>query len=322
MKNFKHITGAFVGKGGLEIFFQTWTAPKPKGILVLAHGLGEHSGRYMNIIEALDGKNISVYALDHRGHGKSAGKRGHIDAIGDFIYDLKTFVTMVHDEGKNLPLMLMGHSMGGLIACKYALTYPDDMDALVLSSAGLKIAAAIPQWKETLGKFFSKYIPALQMPNGLDANDLSHDQKVIDAYVNDPLVHNLASARFFTEFMGTGAECLDRAAELSMPLLVFHGKEDKIVDYRGSEVVYGKASTPRGAKTLHIFPDLYHETMNEAEPQKSRVIGIVSSWILAHMVKVKPAAKAKPVKAKKAAAPKAKAKKKPAPAKKKSKARK
>ncbi len=315
MSNFKHITGTFVGRGGLEIFFQSWIAAKPRGILILAHGLGEHSGRYMNIINALEGKGISIHALDHRGHGKSAGKRGHIDSITDFIYDLKTFINLVRGDEEKIPLMLMGHSMGGLIACRYAQTYPDDIDALVLSSAGLKIAAEIPPWKETAGRFFSRHIPGLQMPNGLDANDLSHDKKVVDDYVNDPLVHNLASARFFTEFMAAGAECLERASMLTMPLLVFHGKADAIVDYRGSEIVFEKASTPRPDKTLQIFTDLYHETMNEAEPAKTKVISFVSSWIVSHMKKRKPAKKSAAPSGKKPTAKKAA--KKPAPKKKK-----
>jgi alpha-beta hydrolase superfamily lysophospholipase len=276
MKTYSHNTGTFIGKGGTEIFFQNWIVDKPRGILVIAHGVGEHSGRYDNIINELKGSGISVYALDHRGHGKSGGKRGHVDSFMDYVYDLKLFIDLIREENRSVHLVLLGHSMGGAIACRYALTYSDDMDALILSSPGLIFGGDAPAWKKKMAVILSKYLPSITMATGLATKDLSHDRAVIDAYENDPLVHDRMSPRLFTEFVNNGVECLERASELSIPLLVFHGKEDRIVDYHGSEQVYQKASSSN--KVMHIYEGLFHETMNETD--KKKVLKMVAQWIV------------------------------------------
>mgnify|MGYP005836440075 FL=1 len=281
MKGYTHGTGTFIGKGGIEIYFQAWRAERPKGIVVISHGLGEHSGRYANIIERMRGSGVSFYALDHRGHGRSGGTRGHVASFMEYIRDLKVFINQIKDEYGTLPIVLLGHSLGGLIAMKYALTHPDDMKALVLSSAGLVPAVAVPAWKKKMGLFFSKHIPTLAMSNGLDAAELSHDRSVVDAYVNDPLVHDRVTSRWYAEFTATEEECLRRASELDMPLLVIHGKADAIVDYRGSEKVYAEARSKD--KTLHLFPGLYHETMNETPSERAKVLDVVAKWIVSHL---------------------------------------
>ncbi len=317
MADYKHDTGTFVGKGGTEIFFQSWTVANPRGVLVIAHGLGEHSGRYGNIIERLKGGGVSIYALDHRGHGKSGGRKGHVDSFMDFIYDLKIYINLVRDENRKAPLILLGHSMGGVIALKYALTYPDDVNSLILSSAGLVPAFEVPKLKLSMGKFFSKHMPSLTLSNGLKPEDLSHDASVVQAYIKDPLVHDRITARWSTEYLDTAAECIERSSGLKMPLLVFHGQGDRIVDYRASETVFKKASAKN--KELHIFPDLYHETMNEVVQDRKKVLDMAAGWILRRLGKgtaaapKKAAAKktAKPAKTKKAAVKKPAGKKAP-----------
>lgn len=276
MNSYTHNTGTFIGKGGTEIFFQNWCVDKPRGILVIAHGIGEHSGRYDNIISELKGGNVSIYALDHRGHGRSSGKRGHVDSFMDYVYDLKLFIDLIREENNAIPLILLGHSMGGVIACKYALEYSEDINGLILSSAGVIPAVHVPAIKKKLSGISSKYTPSMPFSTGLDTSCLSHDAAVIDAYENDRLVHDKVTARWFTEFMKAGDECINRSLEIRMPLLVFSGKDDKIVDYRGSEALFNNASSL--SKELHVFEGLYHETMNETENKK--VLQTVSRWIL------------------------------------------
>jgi acylglycerol lipase len=275
MNTYTHNTGTFIGKGGTEIFFQNWIVDNPRGILVIAHGVGEHSGRYENIISELEGSRISIYALDHRGHGRSGGKRGHIDSFMDYVYDLKLFIDLIKEEHVKAPLILLGHSMGGVIANKYALTYPDDLNGIVLSSPGLVPTVKIAAWKLSMANAISKYLPELHQPTNLDTSMLSHDSNVIEAYENDRLVHRKVTARWFTEFMNACKECLRDASQLNLPILVFHGKEDKIVNYQGSERVFHNATTR--IKELYLFEGLYHETMNELE--KKKVLSVVVKWI-------------------------------------------
>jgi acylglycerol lipase len=306
MEEYSHNMGTFIGKGGVEIFFQSWGVKKPKGVVVIAHGLGEHSGRYSNIIEKLRGKGISFYALDHRGHGRSGGKRGHVMSFMEYVYDLKLLIDFVKMDNKKLPLILLGHSMGGVISIKYALAYPEDVSGLILSSAGLVTVLEVPRWKESLGRFFSRNIPGLTMPSGLPPEFISRDAAVVEAYKNDPLVHDKVSTRWFTEFTNASKECLSRASELDMPLLLFHGIDDKLVDYRGTERVYEAAASKD--KTLYLFEGLYHEAMNELPEDRNRVLDVVGKWILKRVVKKKAASRAMPSKAKKAQAVKARKK--------------
>jgi len=322
MQDYTHATGTIIGKDGFEIFFQSWIARKPEGVLVIAHGLGEHSGRYANLINALSGKGVHVYALDHRGHGMSAGKRGHVNSFSEYTDDLKIFMNIVKNYHPDLPVILLGHSMGGVIAFSYALAYPNDINALILSSAGLIPAVEPPAVKAKMALFFSKILPGVAVSNELDAEQISHDRKTIDTYISDPLVHDRITFKWFSEFVAEEQKCMDHAADLNMPLLVFHGTDDRICDFSGSILTHEKASSKD--KTIHLFEGLYHETMNEVEFERAKVLDMVSTWITKHIKPAKaaksglvkkaapkksaaPAGKAKSAPAKKAA-PKAKAK--------------
>lgn len=304
MAAFQHSTGTFIGKGGIEIFFQQWEVTNPKAILVIIHGLGEHSGRYGNLIDALQNKGIAIYGLDHRGFGRSGGKRGHVDSFMDYIYDMKIFVNMIKDKHPGKPVIMLGHSMGGVLALKYALTHAEDLDALILSSPGLVPAIKVPAWKKNLAVFLSSRIPSLTMPSGLDATTISRDKEVVKQYLSDPLVHDKVTPRFYVEMMNTIDECINRCGEIKLPLLLFHGTADALVLDEASKIVYQKASSKD--KTLKLFEGLYHETMNELEPDRKKVLSFVANWIAAHAKKTtatkpkasKPVKKAAPKKAK------------------------
>jgi len=281
VSKYNYTQGTFSGKGNIEIAFQGWAVDRPKAVVVVVHGLGEHSGRYMNIIETMAGKGISFFGLDHRGHGRSQGIRGHIDSFMDYIIDLKTFVNMVHEAHKDTPVIMLGHSLGGAIACRYALTYQNDIDGLILSSAALMPAVKIPAIKRMAGVVLSKIFPTVNMANELDSIYLSHDENVVKAYNEDPLVHGLVTPRFFTEFTANGQFCLDHASQLRLPLLIFHGTGDRFCNIKGSEFVYERSLSED--KKFEVFPDLYHETMNETVKEKAKVLAVVSKWMLAHI---------------------------------------
>jgi lysophospholipase len=206
--------------------------------------------------------------------------------------------------------------MGGAIAFKYALTHPSDISALILSSAGLVPAVEVPKALDVVARLGSKLFPSVTSSNQIDASLISHDSAYVADYTADPMVHDKISFRWYTEMLATTRECLERAGELAMPLLVFHGTDDKIVDFSGSITTHEKASSKD--KTIHLFQGLYHETMNEVEHERTKVLSVVTAWILKHLP-----AKGKAVKDKAAAKPakKAPAKKKAAPKKAKPKAK-
>lgn len=309
MESYSHDTGSFTGKGGVEIFFQKWLVEKARAVLIIAHGLGEYSGRYGNLLNSLAGKKISVFAIDHRGHGKSDGKRGHVDSFMDYVYDLKLFIEFIKEENRGLPVILLGHSMGGVITARYSMTYPDDISLIVMSSPGLAPSFKVPEWKKGLASFFSSRIGSLSFPNGLSVEGISHDSEVVNAYENDPLIHNKVSARWVVEFMRATEECMANAKNIRKPILLLHGKGDCIADYKATEEFYNSVSSVN--KKLYLYEGLYHETMNETAEEREKVLRDVTGWIMKNLETVQKApekkeaaAKAKP--AVKKAAPKTK----------------
>lgn len=278
MSDYIHQVGEFSSPDGVKLFNQTWKRDQAKGVLIICHGLGDHSSRYANLLNAIQNSDLSVYALDHRGHGRSGGKKGHIMSFDEYVDDFNLLVKKAREENPDLPLIILGHSLGGVIAFKYILKYGQDFQGLILSSAGFRNTVEVAPLKAKAALFLSKALPALTLSSGLDSNMLSHDKSVVEAYIKDPLVHDRVSSRWYTEFTAAGQECLDRAAELVLPLLLIHGKADGIVDYRGSEEVMQKASSKD--KELFIFENLYHETMNETVADREKVLAIIKDWIV------------------------------------------
>lgn len=303
MESYSHDTGSFTGKGGIEIFFQKWLVDKARAVIVIAHGLGEHSGRYGNLLNSLAGKKISVFAIDHRGHGKSDGKRGHVDSFMDYVYDLKLFIEFIKEENRGLPVILLGHSMGGVIAARYSMTYPDDISLIVMSSPGLAPAFKVPEWKKSLASFFSSRIGSLSFANGLSVEGISRDKDVVSAYENDPLIHDRVSARWTVEFIRATEECMANAKNIRKPILLLHGKGDCIADYKATEEFYNSVSSIN--KKLFLYEGLYHETMNETAEDREKVLRDITGWILNNLGGAPKAAEKKEPAAKKAA-PKAK----------------
>jgi alpha-beta hydrolase superfamily lysophospholipase len=260
-------TGSFTGCDGLNIFYRHQQAGNERARLVIAHGLGEHSGRYGNVFKRLLPRDISIWALDHRGHGKSGGQRGHILNFGQYLLDLRL---MVESARKDLPegrkIFLLGHSMGGLIALYFALQNPDFIDGVIASSPGLGMVIEIPAVKNVLGKVMSFIRPGLSMANGLDATKISHDPAVVGAYQNDPLVHDRVSARWFTEFLAAMETVNQRASQIKVPTLMQVAGDDRLVNAQAARLFFEKLTMTD--KTLYVYDGLYHEIYNELEGSK------------------------------------------------------
>lgn len=271
---------------GFEFYTQTWKEgkTKPKKVIVVQHGFGEHSGRYQNLIAALEGEKASVYALDARGHGKTPGKRGHISDFNLYASDLAVLVQKARAENKGVPIILLGHSMGALIATLAALKseVAAEICGLILSSGAFKPALdTVQAIKKAVGTVLAKVAPAVTVPAGLDVNLISRDANVVQAYTNDPLVHGKISMKMGVDLFATGEALLEQASRLTLPVLVFHGDADGIAQAQGSKEFFQALSSKD--KTLKIYPGFYHETMNEPFADRKQVLSDVVKWINKHV---------------------------------------
>jgi len=275
-------TGTFKSGDGLNIFYRNARAPSERASLVIVHGLGEHSGRYGHVVDRLLPKGISIWALDHRGHGRSDGKRGHILSFGEYPDDVGSFLNLVRkDTPSGSKCFLLGHSMGGLIAIDFAIRHPQSVDGLITSSPGLGMRVRVPAIKSALGKIMSGIWPGLSLNNGLDATKISHDGKVVRAYESDPLVHDRVSARWFTEFLGAMERVNELAWKIEVPVLMQVAGDDRLVDANSSKIFFQKLTV--SDKTLHFYDGLYHEIYNEAENQRRMVLTDLEQWLERHI---------------------------------------
>jgi alpha-beta hydrolase superfamily lysophospholipase len=270
-----HTEDTFEGVGGIEIFWQAWEpAGQAKALVVLAHGVSEHSGRYAHVGEALAASGYAFYALDHRGHGRSGRPKGRIDRLDNAVADLRTFTDLAHARHPELKTFLLGHSMGGLIAVVYALEHPDTLDGLLLSGPAVSIEM-VSDAELTVAKVLSELVPNLRLTK-IEADGISRDPAVVQAYLDDPLVD---TGRIEVRLSGEivkGAEALpDRLSELRMPLLLLHGGDDKLTSPGGSKLIYEGSTSDD--KTLEIYDGLFHEILNE--PEQDRVIADIVAWL-------------------------------------------
>jgi alpha-beta hydrolase superfamily lysophospholipase len=241
---------------------------------VVIHGLGEHSGRYQVFARWFVARGTHVYALDLRGHGLSGGQRGHADSIDQLLEDVDLAVSQAR-EGSGLPLVLVCHSVGGLVGIPYALAHPERLDRAVFSAPALVVKTPVNAWKRVLLKVGPTLLPRVSGPLGLDHRALSRDPTVVSGYGTDPLVHDRATARMARETLGRGEELIASAPRLRVPFLLMHGAEDRIIDPEGSRRFFAGATVE--GRAFCLYPGLYHEIFNE--PEKERVFQDIEDWL-------------------------------------------
>jgi len=270
--------GNFISGNGVSIFYRNRPATSERARLILSHGLGEHSGRYSHVIDRMADMGISVWALDHQGHGQSGGNRGHIERFEVYLDDLKQVIDMAKkDMPDGMKCLLLGHSMGGLIVLRFAEIYNGFIDGVIASSPGLAPAMKIPVVKGGAAKLLSKIWPSLTFDNELDTSQLSHDLAVVQGYIDDPLVNRRISARWFTEFL-SAMEATNTAAEkIQIPTLMQVAGSDRIVDPGASKTFFNSLTTKD--KALFLYDDLYHEIYNEVNTDREKVLNDLSQWV-------------------------------------------
>ncbi len=268
---------------GFEFYAQSWKPAEIKKVLVIQHGFGEHSGRYKNIVQALENENTAIYALDARGHGKTPGRRGHVDDFNFYAADLTVLIKKARAENPNVPMFLLGHSMGALVAGLATLSgdTAKELKGLILSSGGFKPALdPIQEIKKAVGTVLANFAPAVTVDAGLDVKLISRDENTVQAYINDPLVHGKISLKMGVDLFSVGEKLINEAPRFTLPILVFHGDADGIAKVEGSKAFFAGVSSQD--KTLHIYPGFYHETMNETYSDRQKVLADVVGWINKH----------------------------------------
>lgn len=267
-------------RGTSRLYRRSWQPDSDtRAAILLVHGLGEHSGRYGHLARHCNERGFAVHALDHYGHGKSDGQPGFVERFSVYLDGVRALRDAVHAEQPGVPLVLLGHSMGGLIAATLLPECQADFRACVLSGPALKTDQEPPAPVMLLIRLIAWLAPTAPLI-GLDPAGVSRDPEVVRAYVSDPLVHHgKLSARLISEMSRTMRDTLARAPEISLPLLILHGDKDVLTSPQGSADFHAGAGS--ADKTLKVYPGLYHEIFNE--PEKDAVLGDMTTWLEAHL---------------------------------------
>jgi len=265
----KRFEGHFRGSDQNELFFQTWTPDKVRGVVVITHGLAEHSECYHPLAKILSEDGWQVFAWDMRGHGRSEGKRGFVMSISSFISDYAEFLKVVSKQSKVKPenLILFGHSLGGLVTIRTVQVHQPDIAALALSSPGLGLSIPVPKFKEALAHFAINWIPSLTMFNEIKYTDLTHDEDMIKSYERDNLRHDKISPGLFLSMVEGFKEAAGDVEKIRQPVLMQLAGDDRLVSAQASRDFF--EHLPNKKSHLEIYHESYHEIYNDFEKDKA-----------------------------------------------------
>lgn len=276
----KHEENHLDGFDGTKIYYQIWSPENPKGLVLVVHGFAEHSGRYMNVVNTLVPEGYAVWGIDHRGHGKSEGKMNYVNRFTDYMDDLAILEKKAREAHPDLPVHVVGHSMGSFIANHYVGRQADpDYKSLTLSGTGAAPGPGIGGFQLFMSKLLSAILPKASIPSGLDPNFISHDEKVIEDYKNDPLVnYDKITTRLANEMMDHLSRMPDAAKNISTPCMMQIGSLDESFDRNSWDVLH--ASFASDDKKLNIYDGFRHECYNEVK--KEEPLGDLKDWINSH----------------------------------------
>lgn len=268
----------FSSTGRIRLHYRCWEVAEPRGVVLISHGLAEHSGRYVELAQDFARAGLSTYALDLRGHGRSDGRRGHARRFVRYIHDLERFRRRVAGVVDEVPVVLLGHSLGGLVVIRYLQEYPAvPLRGAVISAPLLGVAMDVPRWKEQLGRFLYYAVPALPMSTGLDPAYLSHDPQVVEAYERDPLVHDRITPRAYGEVRREMERAFTHIARIRVPMLFLVPSQDRIARPDEMQRFARQASRDGADVEVLTYAGMYHEVLNET--RRSRVVADVLGWI-------------------------------------------
>lgn len=272
----QHAEGRFDGVGGVELYSQEWRPESTaRSVVVLVHGVGEHSGRYMNVVRPLVEGGHAVYSYDHRGHGRSAGRRVHIDGWSQYRADLSTYLGIVAQQEPDRPIVLYGHSMGSLVVLDYLLQGPDGIAGAIISGVALQPVGVGSPLVIAMAKALSGVVPKLSVDLKIDAASLTRDPEALAAFREDPLVESKATVRWGSESLKTVDRITGGMGGLDWPMLVVHGGSDPLNLAEGAHALY--EAVPHADKTLRVYPGVLHEPHNDLG--HSQLAADIAHWL-------------------------------------------
>jgi alpha-beta hydrolase superfamily lysophospholipase len=270
--------GRFEGVGAYRIFFRTWQpAANPKGIVVIVPGFNSHSGYYAWAAAQLVASGLAVYAIDLRGRGQSDGERFYVEKYADYVTDVATFVTLAKSRQPGLPVFLLGHSAGGVVACLYTLDHQPEIAGLICESFAFKTPA--PEFALAVLKGLAHVAPhAHVLP--LKNEDFSRDPQAVAAMNADPLIaHETQPTQTVAELVRADQRLEKEFPQITLPVLILHGTADKATKFSGSQTFYDTAGSKD--KTLKLYDGHYHDLLNDLG--KEGVMADITSWLTAHL---------------------------------------
>jgi alpha-beta hydrolase superfamily lysophospholipase len=275
----KYSEGTFQGYGGIELYTQSWLPDrKPRAALVLVHGFSDHSGRFARVVEALVPRKYAIYAFDQRGNGRSPGQRGYVQEWKEYREDLRLFLAAVRRRTGELPLFLLGSSVGGLMVLEYALHDPRGLAGVIASGPTLAPVGVSPilLW---LGRVLSRIWPRVSLNARLDAGAVSRDPAVVAAYKSDSLVHGMGTPRLSTELSAAMEWTHAHAAEFNLPLFLLFGQADRLAPPHKTRLFFDNVSS--SDKEIHEYAGGYHEPHNDIH--HAQVLTDLERWLSNHL---------------------------------------
>ena len=275
-----HTKGMFRSIDGTAIHYNCYQPVDGyKASIIVIHGLGEHSGRYADVIDYLVPKGFAVFTSDLRGHGKSEGKRGCIRSFDDYLNDLHRFRCYFSMSFEGKPLFLLGHSLGGTIAFLYSLEHAEGLNGIVLSSPAFGINLQVSGLKKMIAGFLNLTLPNTCFNNGIDPKALSKNTHVVNEYREDPLVHSRASVRLYSEFQAAIQRAKNNAVNITIPSYFMVAENDRIVSTEASRNVFENLTIDD--KQMYICENCYHELLRESD--NGQMLQKVKEWLLARI---------------------------------------
>lgn len=271
--------GTLVGAGSVSLWYWAQVVDHARAQCLLVHGLGEHSGRYRHVAEALNRAGFSAWALDYRGHGRAGGRRGHCGGFHELLDDVDRVVARMRTEAPDLPMVLIGHSLGGLIVLAYALEHPRVIKAVVASSPALDLATLPPWYKRIIAYVLGQLCPTLAVPNGVHPEWLSHDPAIVQAYHADPLIHRVVTLGGYRAVRRTMASARACAGQLTVPCLLLQAGDDRVVS-RSASRSFAARMSGQGSE-FQIYDGWFHELFNE--PGRQQVFDAIRHWLEARL---------------------------------------